>query len=181
MAFILFRGDYDKRRDQVSPGTPAALPPMPADLPRNRLGPCPMAAAAGTSADRPRDGQPLLAGSVRHRAGAHDRRFGRQRRIALASRIARLDGGRVPRVGLGHEEVLSSCWSLRPPIGRRRRSRPRNWKRTWPEPAALARAAVPHGRRNGSRLCPGRRAGCWCTSSAARASGPISRREFGKR
>jgi len=38
MAFILFRGDYDKRRDQVAPGTPAALPPMPADLPRNRLG-----------------------------------------------------------------------------------------------------------------------------------------------
>jgi mono/diheme cytochrome c family protein len=38
MAFVLFRGDYDKRRDQVSPGTPAALPPMPEDLPRNRLG-----------------------------------------------------------------------------------------------------------------------------------------------
>ena len=38
VAFVLFRGDYDKRRDQVSPGTPAALPPMPADLPRNRLG-----------------------------------------------------------------------------------------------------------------------------------------------
>ena len=46
MAFVLFRGDYDKRRDQVSPGTPAALPPMPADLPRNRLGFCPVAAAA---------------------------------------------------------------------------------------------------------------------------------------
>jgi Protein of unknown function (DUF1553) len=38
VAFVLFRGDYDKRRDQVAPGTPAALPPMPADLPRNRLG-----------------------------------------------------------------------------------------------------------------------------------------------
>ena len=38
MAFVLFRGDYDKRKDQVSPGTPAALPPMPADLPRNRWG-----------------------------------------------------------------------------------------------------------------------------------------------
>ena len=38
MAYVLFRGDYDKRRDPVKPGTPAALPPMPPDLPRNRLG-----------------------------------------------------------------------------------------------------------------------------------------------
>ena len=37
-AYVLYRGDYDKRRDQVKPATPAALPPMPADLPRNRLG-----------------------------------------------------------------------------------------------------------------------------------------------
>ena len=37
-AFILFRGDYDKRRDQVKPGTPKFLPPLPGDLPRNRLG-----------------------------------------------------------------------------------------------------------------------------------------------
>ena len=38
MAFVLQRGDYDKRRDQVEPATPASLPAMPADLPRNRLG-----------------------------------------------------------------------------------------------------------------------------------------------
>jgi hypothetical protein len=37
-AYILFRGDYDKRRDKVGPLTPTALPPMPADLPHNRLG-----------------------------------------------------------------------------------------------------------------------------------------------
>ncbi len=37
-AYVLFRGDYDKRRDQVKPGTPSMLPPMPADLPHNRLG-----------------------------------------------------------------------------------------------------------------------------------------------
>src|SRR5207302_1267408 len=37
-AFVLFRGDYDKRRDPVQPRTPAALPPMPPELPRNRLG-----------------------------------------------------------------------------------------------------------------------------------------------
>jgi hypothetical protein len=38
LAFVLFRGDYDKRRDKVAPDTPKSLPPLPADLPRNRLG-----------------------------------------------------------------------------------------------------------------------------------------------
>lgn len=38
MAFVLFRGEYDKRRDEVKPETPTALPPFPAELPRNRLG-----------------------------------------------------------------------------------------------------------------------------------------------
>ncbi|MBX3433460.1 MAG: DUF1553 domain-containing protein [Pirellulales bacterium] len=37
-AYILNRGEYDQRRDEVTPATPAFLPPMPADLPRNRLG-----------------------------------------------------------------------------------------------------------------------------------------------
>jgi hypothetical protein len=37
-AYLLFRGEYDKRKDKVEPNTPAALPPMPADFPRNRLG-----------------------------------------------------------------------------------------------------------------------------------------------
>jgi hypothetical protein len=38
MAYILFRGEYDKRRDPVKPKTPEMLPPMSADLPQNRLG-----------------------------------------------------------------------------------------------------------------------------------------------
>lgn len=37
-AYVLFRGDYDKRRDEVVANTPAVLPPFPADMPRNRLG-----------------------------------------------------------------------------------------------------------------------------------------------
>ena len=37
-AFVLNRGEYDQRKDQVSPATPAMLPPFPADAPRNRLG-----------------------------------------------------------------------------------------------------------------------------------------------
>ncbi len=38
MAYILSRGEYDKRRDQVPAATPAVLPPMPAGAPTNRLG-----------------------------------------------------------------------------------------------------------------------------------------------
>ena len=38
MAHLLHRGEYDKRKEPVKPDTPDALPPMPADLPRNRLG-----------------------------------------------------------------------------------------------------------------------------------------------
>ncbi|MGI8602360.1 MAG: DUF1553 domain-containing protein [Verrucomicrobiales bacterium] len=37
-AFVLFRGAYDQRREPVLPDTPAALPPMPASAPKNRLG-----------------------------------------------------------------------------------------------------------------------------------------------
>ncbi|WP_165227525.1 DUF1553 domain-containing protein [Aquisphaera insulae] len=37
-AHVLFRGEYDKRRDAVKADTPDVLPAMAPDLPRNRLG-----------------------------------------------------------------------------------------------------------------------------------------------
>lgn len=37
-AYVLFRGEYAQRREEVFPGTPAALSPFPADAPKNRLG-----------------------------------------------------------------------------------------------------------------------------------------------
>jgi hypothetical protein len=37
-AYVLFRGEYDKRREKVAPLTPAALPALPAEYPKNRLG-----------------------------------------------------------------------------------------------------------------------------------------------
>jgi hypothetical protein len=37
-AHVLFRGAYDQKREEVEAGTPSILPPMSADLPRNRLG-----------------------------------------------------------------------------------------------------------------------------------------------
>jgi len=38
MARVLVRGEYDKPSDEVAPNTPAFLPPLPEDAPRNRLG-----------------------------------------------------------------------------------------------------------------------------------------------
>jgi mono/diheme cytochrome c family protein len=38
MAHVLDRGEYDKRKEEVAADTPAALPPFPDHLPRNRLG-----------------------------------------------------------------------------------------------------------------------------------------------
>ena len=72
-AYVLFRGDYDKRRDKVGPATPGSLPPMPA-------GPACATASVwpNASCSRPEHpltrsghGQSCLAGGVRHRPGAH--------------------------------------------------------------------------------------------------------------
>jgi hypothetical protein len=38
MAYILNRGEYDKRKDKVTPEVPKSLPAMSAELPKNRLG-----------------------------------------------------------------------------------------------------------------------------------------------
>ncbi len=38
IAFLLQRGDYDKRLEEVSPNTPKVLPPLKDDYPKNRLG-----------------------------------------------------------------------------------------------------------------------------------------------
>ncbi len=37
-AFVLNRGEYDQRKDEVTPDTPDVLPAFPAEFPRNRLG-----------------------------------------------------------------------------------------------------------------------------------------------
>ncbi len=37
-AYILDRGEYDKRKEEVKPDTPDILPPFPENLPKNRLG-----------------------------------------------------------------------------------------------------------------------------------------------
>jgi len=37
-AYVLDRGEYDRRKDEVKPDTPDILPPFPESLPKNRLG-----------------------------------------------------------------------------------------------------------------------------------------------
>jgi hypothetical protein len=37
-SYVLFRGQYDQRREEVFAGTPESLPSFPSDSPRNRLG-----------------------------------------------------------------------------------------------------------------------------------------------
>ena len=54
---ILVRGQYDKFGDQVFPNTPAALPPMPANKPNDRLGLARWIVESGQSVDGPRDGR----------------------------------------------------------------------------------------------------------------------------
>src|SRR5262249_33957357 len=38
MAYILNRGEYDKRKDKVTPDVPKVLPALASDAPRNRFG-----------------------------------------------------------------------------------------------------------------------------------------------
>jgi Protein of unknown function (DUF1553)/Protein of unknown function (DUF1549)/Concanavalin A-like lectin/glucanases superfamily/Planctomycete cytochrome C len=38
VAYILNRGEYDKRKDKVTPDVPKSLPPLPPGAPKNRLG-----------------------------------------------------------------------------------------------------------------------------------------------
>ena len=122
---ILFRGEYDKRRDQVEADTPDVLPPMPGR---------PAAQPAGLRPWLLRPEHPLTARVTVNRFWQevfgtglvqHERRLRRQRRAAVASRAARLAGGRVPRVGLGREEVLQADRHLGDlsPGGRRSRRR----------------------------------------------------------
>ena len=153
-AYVLFRGDYDKRREEVKPATPAFLPPMPADLPRNRL---------GFAHWLLRPEHPLTARVTVNRFWQEvfgtglvktTEDFGVNGETPVNPGVARLAGGRFPRVGLGREAVvpLDGHVGRLSAVGRgdarEARTRPA-------EPLALARPALPHGRRDGPRLCPG--------------------------
>ena len=108
VAYVLFRGQYDLRRDKVPAATPGSLPPMNADAPRNRLSFARWLLEPEQPLDSARQRQSLLATAIWQRHRPHDWRLWRRRRIAVAPRAARLAGGGVPRVGLGREEALQA-------------------------------------------------------------------------
>ena len=152
---MLYRGEYDKRREEVSAATPAFLPPMPADYPHNRL---------GLARWLLRPEHPLTARVAVNRFWQEF--FG----VGLVKTAEDFGvNGEVP----ADQELLDwlavdfreSGWNIKrmfrmmvlsadlPPIGRghARKNRARS-----AEPPDLARPALPHGRRDGPRLRPGR-------------------------
>ena len=73
MAYVLYRGEYDKRRDDGEARHAGRLARRcRAESAQEPAGPGAVAAAARSSADRARDRQSLLAGSLRHGPGPHD-------------------------------------------------------------------------------------------------------------
>ncbi len=77
----------------------AAQPPRPRAVARRR----------GESAHRARDGEPLLAGTLRHRHREDERGLRHHGRAPVASGTARLARGRIPRERLGREEALQAA------------------------------------------------------------------------
>ena len=59
--YVLGRGDYQNRKEKVTAATPAVLPPLPKDKPREPPDPGRVVGGPGESADRPRGRESLLA------------------------------------------------------------------------------------------------------------------------
>ena len=180
LAYILFRGEYDKRRDPVKAATPAALPPLPDDLPHNRLGLAqwllrpehPLTARVTVN----RFWQELFGtGLVRTQ-----RRFWRRGRIAVASRTARLAGRRVSRVGLGREAILQAARDEQYLSSGGDRHAGKTGQRRGQ--SACSRAGrVSAWMPRWSATMPWPPAGCWSARLAARACSRTSPRACGKR
>ena len=109
VAEVLFRGQYDQPRGEVSPDVPGVLPRLPESAPRNRLGLAQWLVDRQQSADRARDGQSILAGDLRHGTRQNHGRRRIAGRGALPSGTPRLAGRRVPGVRLGHRR---NCFEL---------------------------------------------------------------------
>ena len=106
--FVLVRGDFRSKGERVTRGVPASLPPLPAGAPDNRLGLAHVAGRSRQSARGPRDRESLLAAVLRHGHRQDQRRLRLAGRMADASRIARLAGRRIRRLGLGRQGAAAA-------------------------------------------------------------------------
>ncbi len=155
MAYILFRGDYDKRRDPVKADTPDALPPMPSDLPRNRLGLAqwlvrpehPLTARVTVN----RFWQEIFGTGLVKTAGD----FGLSGELPSHPELLDWLAVEFRDSGLGRQGVLQAAGDLGrlPPVGR---DHARGGREGPAEPLPRPRASLPDGRRDGPRLRPGR-------------------------
>jgi hypothetical protein len=128
-AYILDRGEYDKRKDEVKPDTPDILPPFPENLPKNRLGLAqwlllqehPLTSRVTVN----RFWQEVFGTGLVRSSGD----FGITGELPSHPGTARLARDRVHRERLGREEALQADRHRARPIGRvpprRRRSSPR--------------------------------------------------------
>ncbi len=149
-AYILKRGEYDKKGAQVGRDTPGFLPPLPKDCAARPAGSGPMADFAGAPADGPRGGQPLLAAVFRRRPCQDRRGFRLAGRTAEPPRTPRLAGGDVPGRRLGREENDEATRNVRDlPAGVEGRGGAAGQGPG--QPAAVARPALPAGRGGAAR------------------------------
>ena len=92
--FVLMRGDFRTNGEQVAPGVPASLPPLPAGAPANRLG----LARWLVDPANPLVGRVTVNRFWQQYFGTGlvktERRFRLARRVAQSSRVARLAGRR---------------------------------------------------------------------------------------
>ena len=117
--FMLARGDFLKPTKPVQPGVPAILHPLRTENPTR------LDFARWLVDERVADGCPLnrqsrLASLFRHGPGQHERRFWPARRIAVASRAARLARRRVHGERLEPQMAAPNDRHRRRPISSRR-------------------------------------------------------------
>ncbi len=178
---LLQRGDFLKPGKTVEPGVPSFLNPLPPGAPATRLTFARWLVDREFADDGSIAGQSGLASLLRDRAGRHQRRPGPAMRPAVASRAARLAGGRihgewlepqalapadrdvggVPAIvaadarAARRETRITACWLA----GRGRGSTP-SWCATspWrPVECSIPRSAAPVSVRRHLRSCSSRR------------------------
>ena len=102
-AFVLKRGEYDKRQEQVERNTPAILPPFPVRLTAKSIGACSLAIRSSPPAHSPCDGQPHLATILWHGSRGNGGRLWFTGGTTVTPGTTRLAGSTIHRGWLGSQ------------------------------------------------------------------------------